>query len=297
MFEKYIGQDHIKNVLSSLITYHKNAPEPLQNILITGPSGNGKTFLAQEIAKEMGVNCITLLATNATEEDLIRAICQMKDKDTLVLDEVHSLNKKLIEILFPVMSERTLYAMYQGRMTKFKTADFTIIGATTHQGKLPVAFLNRFTIPLNLVPYTEDDLVSIAKLYSKGMFISDDMYRKIVALCKGVPRTLINIMKNIVIYLKSIKQTTLTNASLDKVKMFLGINDIGLNNVDFEILKYLNDVDGASLKTIASVLSIEAINIEQVHEPYLIKLGFIERNSRGRAITTKGKQYLLTLTL
>lgn len=297
MFEKYIGQDHIKNVLSSLITYHKNAPEPLQNILITGGSGNGKTFLAQEIAKEMGVNCITLLATNATEEDLIRAICQLKDKDLLVLDECHSLNKKLIEILFPVMSERTLYAMYQGRMTKFKTADFTIIGATTHQGKLPVAFLNRFTIPLNLVPYTEDDLVNIAKLYSKGMFISDDMYRKIVALCKGVPRTLINIMKNVVIYLKSINQTTLTNGSLDKVKMFLGINDIGLNNVDFEILKYLNDVDGASLKTLASVLSIEAINIEQVHEPYLIKLGFIERNSRGRAITAKGKQYLSTLTI
>jgi Holliday junction DNA helicase RuvB len=293
MFEKYIGQDHIKNVLSSLIAYHKNAPEPLQNILITGPSGLGKSTIAQEIAKEMGVNCITLLATNASEEDLIRAICQMKDKDLIFIDEGHSLSKKLIEILFPVMSERTLYAMYQGRMTKFKTADFTIILATTHQGKLPIAFLNRFTIPLNLVPYTEDDLVNIAKLYSKGMFISDDMYRKIVALCKGVPRTLINIMKNIVIYLKSIKQTTLTNGSLDKVKMFLGVNEIGLNNVDFEILKYLCKVKAASLKTLASVLSIEAINIEQVHEPYLIKLGFIERCSAGRSITDTGRKYLV----
>ena len=77
------------------------------------------------------------------------------------------------------------------------------------------------------------------------------------------------------------------------IQMFLGVNDIGLNNVDFEILRYLSKVKSASLKTLASVLSIEAINIEQVHEPYLIKLGFIERSSAGRTITDAGRKYLV----
>ena len=169
MFEKYIGQDHIKDLLSTFITYSKSSTEPLQHMLITGASGAGKTTLANAIAKELGVKCISLLATNASEDDLIKAICNLSDKDILFIDEIHALNKKLIEILFPIISEHILYTKYQGVMTRFRVSNFTIIGATTHEGKLPTALLNRFTVTLNLKPYEKSELTDITKLYLKDL--------------------------------------------------------------------------------------------------------------------------------
>lgn len=293
MFEKYIGQEHIKNVLSTLINYSKTTKEPMQHMLITGASGNGKTFLVNEIAKELGVKCISLLATNASEDDLIKAICNLSDGDLLFLDECHSLNKKLIEILFPIISEHILYTKYQGMMTRFRVSNFTIIGATTHEGKLPTALLNRFTVTLNLKPYTESELTAMTKLYLGQYKADDTMLKAIVNMSKGVPRIITNITNSVKVYLKSLDKDTLEQKDLKMIQMFLGVNEIGLNNVDFEILRYLSRVKSASLKTLASVLSIEAINIEQIHEPYLIKLGFIERSSVGRTITDAGRKYLI----
>lgn len=293
MFEKYIGQDHIKNVLSTLINYSKSTKEPMQHMLITGASGNGKTFLVNEIAKELGVKCISLLATNASEDDLIKAICNLSDGDLIFLDEAQSLNKKLIEILFPIISEHILYTKYQGVMTRFRVSNFTIIGATTHEGKLPTALLNRFTVTLNLKPYTENELTAMTKLYLGQYTANDTMLKAIVNMSKGVPRIITNITNSVKVYLKSLGKDTLEQKDLKMIQMFLGVNDIGLNNVDFEILRYLSKVKSASLKTLASVLSIEAINIEQIHEPYLIKLGFIERSSAGRTITDAGRKYLI----
>lgn len=250
------------------------------------------TTLATTISKELGVKCVSLLATNASEDDLIKAICNLSDKDILFIDEIHALNKKLIEILFPIISEHILYTKYQGVMTRFRVSNFTIIGATTHEGKLPTAFLNRFTVTLNLKPYTESELSTMTKLYLGQYKADGTMLNAIVNMSKGVPRIITNIVNSVKVYLKSLGKDTLEQKDLKMIQMFLGVNDIGLNNVDFEILKYLCKVKAASLKTLASVLSIEAINIEQIHEPYLIKLGFIERNSRGRSITEKGLDYL-----
>ena len=293
MFEKYIGQDHIKDLLTTFVSYSKSSTEPLQHMLITGGSGLGKTTLANAIAKELGVKCISLLATNASEDDLIKAICNLSDKDILFIDEIHALNKKLIEILFPIISEHILYTKYQGVMTRFRVSNFTIIGATTHEGKLPTALLNRFTVTLNLKPYTKSELTAMTKLYLGQYKADDTMLKAIVNMSKGVPRIITNITNSVKVYLKSLGKDTLEQKDLQMIQMFLGVNEIGLNNVDFEILRYLSRVKAASLKTLASVLSIEAINIEQIHEPYLIKLGFIERSSAGRTITDAGRKYLV----
>lgn len=216
-----------------------------------------------------------------------------KDGYTFVTGNCHSLNKKLIEILFPIISEHILYTKYQGVMTRFRVSNFTIIGATTHEGKLPTALLNRFTVTLNLKPYTESELTAMTKLYLGQYKADDTMLNAIVNMSKGVPRIITNITNSVKIYLKSLGKDTLEQKDLKMIQMFLGVNDIGLNNVDFEILRYLSKVKSASLKTLASVLSIEAINIEQIHEPYLIKLGFIERSSAGRTITDAGRKYLV----
>lgn len=292
MFEKYIGQNHIKDVLSKFIEYSKTSSEPLPHMLITGASGAGKTTISNTIAKELGVNCISLLATNASEDDLIKAICNLRDKDILFIDEIGSLNKKLIEILYPIISEHILYTKYQGVMTRFRVSNFTIIGATTHEGMLPTALLNRFTVTLNLKPYEKSELIDITKLYLKDYKATDSALDMIVNMSKGVPRVITNIVQSSTAYLKSLGKTTLEENDLRVIQTFLGINNIGLSNVDFQLLRYLSTVKGASLKTLANVLGIEAINIEQIHEPYLIKLGFIERNSRGRSITKKGIDYL-----
>lgn len=292
MFENYIGQEHIKRVLSSLVSYHKTAPEPMQHILITGPSGTGKSTLVNCIEKELGTQCISLLAPMTKTADLIRALCTVNDKDMIFLDEIQSLDGKLIEMLFPVMQDGILFTPYQGKLTKFRVPKVTIIGATTHQGKLPVAFLNRFALTLNLMPYTKEELCQIARLHLQDYISDDEHTYALVNMCRDVPRILINIIKHLKLYLKSANEKEVSDEALYTMREFLDINEIGLNSVDFKILNYLDGVPSASLKTLGSVLSIEPINIEQVHEPYLLKLGFIRRDSSGRVLTDKGRNYL-----
>lgn len=291
MFENYVGQNHIKTVLSGLVSYHKTSNEPLQHMLITGPSGTGKTKLANEIAGVMNVNCISLLATNTSEEDLIKAICSLHDRDLLVIDELQSLKKKLVEILFPIMTDRILYVNYNGYMQKFQVNNFTIIGATDRAGLLNPALLNRFQLQLNLKPYTRNDLIQLIKLNTKGYIISDIMCNNIAMLCKDVPRILLNIISSIKIYLNSIHKVELEECDLIAIRDFLGINELGLDTMDLIMLKYLNDNKSASVQTLASVCGCLPTNIENLHEPYLIKLGFISKSSSGRTITEKGIAY------
>lgn len=292
MFENYIGQEHIKKVLSTLINYSKESKEPLQHMLITGSSGNGKTFLVNEIAKEFGVKCTSLLATSMSENDLIKAICDSSDCDLILLDEIHSLSKKVTEILFPVMAEGILYARYKGTMQRFKVSKFTIVGATDRVGLLNPALLNRFQLSLNLKPYTIEEFSQLIRLHMKGFEVSDSMCIMISKLCKDVPRILINIVNSIKIYLKSINKTKLEIEDLDAVREFLGVDRLGLDDLDLTILKYLSASGSASLQTLASVCGCLAINIENLHEPYLIRLGFIKKESCGRTITQKGLDYL-----
>lgn len=293
MFENYIGQDHIKKILSGLITYHKTAEEPLQNMLITGNSGLGKTHLSNEIAKAMGTNFIALLATTATQKDLVKAVCSLKDKDILFIDEIHALDKKVVEMLFPIMAEGILYAEYQGTMQRFKVSKFTIIGATDRPGLLNPALLNRFQLSLNLKPYTINEFSQLIRLHMKGFDVSDDMCIKISALCKDVPRILINIVNSIKIYLKSIGKTKLEEQDLAMVREFLGVNELGLDTTDLIMLKYLFNNAFASLQTLASVCGCLTTNIENLHEPYLIKLGFVTKDMRGRRLTQAGWDYVV----
>ena len=293
MFENYIGQDHIKKILSGLITYHKTAEEPLQNMLITGNSGLGKTHLSNEIAKAMGTNFIALLATTATQKDLVKAVCSLKDKDILFIDEIHALDKKVVEMLFPIMAEGILYAEYQGIMQRFKVSKFTIIGATDRPGLLNPALLNRFQLSLNLKPYTINEFSQLIRLHMKGFDVSDDMCIKISALCKDVPRILINIVNSIKIYLKSIGKTKLEEQDLAMVREFLGVNELGLDTTDIIMLKYLFNNEFASLQTLASVCGCLTTNIENLHEPYLIKLGFVTKDMRGRRLTKAGWDYVI----
>lgn len=293
MFENYIGQDHIKKILSGLITYHKTAEEPLQNMLITGNSGLGKTHLSNEIAKAMGTNFIALLATTATQKDLVKAVCSLKDKDILFIDEIHALDKKVVEMLFPIMAEGILYAEYQGTMQRFKVSEFTIIGATDRPGLLNPALLNRFQLSLNLKPYTVNEFSQLIKLHMKGFDVSDDMCVKVSALCKDVPRILINIVNSIKIYLKSIGKTKLEEQDLAMVREFLGVDELGLDTTDIIMLKYLFNNAFASLQTLASVCGCLTTNIENLHEPYLIKLGFVTKDMRGRRLTQAGWDYIV----
>lgn len=292
MFENYVGQEHIKKVLTGLINYHVTSQEPLQHILITGSSGLGKTVLSNEIAKALGTNFKALLATTATDADIVEAVCSMQNKDILFIDEIHALNKKATEVLFPVMAEGILYARYKGTVQRFKVSKFTIIGATDRVGLLNPALLNRFQLSLNLKPYTIEEFSQLIRIHTKGFDISDSMCILICKLCKGVPRILINIINSIKIYLKSINKTKLEKEDLDAVREFLGVDELGLNNIDIALLKYLNDNNTASLQTLASVCGCLATNIENLHEPYLLRLGFIKKESTGRSITQSGRDYL-----
>ena len=215
-----------------------------------------------------------------------------KDGYTFVTGNCHALNKKATEVLFPVMAEGILYARYKGTVQRFKVSKFTIIGATDRVGLLNPALLNRFQLSLNLKPYTIEEFSQLIKIHTKGFEISDSMCILICKLCKGVPRILINIINSIKIYLKSINKTKLEKEDLDAVREFLGVDELGLNDIDITLLKYLNDNNTASLQTLASVCGCLATNIENLHEPYLLRLGFIKKESAGRSITQSGRDYL-----
>lgn len=292
MFENYIGQEHIKKVLTGFINYSNRINKPLQHMLITGPSGTGKTLLANEIAKETKSFCKTLLASTVTEEELVKTLWSLHDRDILILDEIQSLKKNLVEILFPVMSDRLLYLNYNGTVQKYQVSNFTIIGATDRAGQLNSALLNRFKLTLELVPYTEEDLVKLAKLSYKSVELPDEICYNIVSLCKGVPRILLNILSNLEMYMESISRTVVSNEDIDVLKTFLNIDKNGLDNVDRQIIEYLyKNINGASVDTLASVCGCLRVNIEQLHEPYLIKLGLINKCSSGRSLTATGRKY------
>ena len=216
-----------------------------------------------------------------------------KDGYTFITGNCHSLSKKATEILFPIMAEGILYARYKGAMRRFKVSKFTIIGATDRPGLLNPALLNRFQLSLNLKPYTTEEFSQLIRLHMKGFDISDDMCIKVSALCKDVPRILINIVNSIKIYLKSIGKTKLEEQDLATVREFLGVDELGLDTTDLIMLKYLFNNAFASLQTLASVCGCLTTNIENLHEPYLIKLGFVTKDMRGRRLTQAGWDYVV----
>jgi len=304
-FQEYIGQKNVKENLAILIGAANKRKEPLEHILIHGPSGLGKTTLAYLIAKESGAGIrITSGAALEKAGDIGSILTGMSDGDFLFIDEVHRLNKTVEETLYPAMENYNLDIII-GKGTSAKTLQvnlprFTLIAATTRISLLSNPFRSRFGAHYKLDFYTKEEMEKILRRSAKLLKITvdNDAVSKIAAASRFTPRIANRLLKRVRDYAQvqsASGQATLTGSFATKALDLLGIDELGLDTTDRKILTLIhkNFAGGpVGLKSIAAAIAEEEDTIEDVYEPYLMQIGFLARTSRGRMLTDLAAKHL-----
>ncbi|OGN01284.1 MAG: Holliday junction DNA helicase RuvB [Candidatus Yanofskybacteria bacterium RIFCSPLOWO2_02_FULL_43_10] len=301
-FEEYIGQNRIKENLKVVIGAAKKRKEPIEHLLLHGPSGLGKTTLAYLIAKELGAS-IKITSGTALEKagDVGSILTGLNDGDVLFIDEVHRLNKMVEEVIYPAMENFKLdIVIGKGNSAKTLQIDlprFTLIAATTKISLLSAPFRSRFGANFRLDFYKDEDIEKIIGRSANLLDIKIDKpaIKIVAASSRFTPRVANRLLKRVRDYAQ-MKDKDYVNETLatESLKL-LEIDHKGLEETDRKILLAIAEkFDGGpvGLKSIAAAISEEEGTIEDVYEPYLMQMGFLSRTPKGRIITTGGLKHL-----
>lgn len=300
--EDYIGQEKVKENLKIYIEAAKSRKEALDHVLLYGPPGLGKTTLAAIIANEMGVS-IRITSGPAIEKagDLAAILTNLSEHDILFIDEIHRLSRSVEEVLYPAMEDYALDIIIgkgpSARSLRIDLPKFTLIGATTRAGLLTAPLRDRFGVISRLQMYTGEELSKIVKRSASilGIEITDDGALEIASRSRGTPRIANRLLKRVRDYAEVKANGTIDKSVADSALAMLEIDSLGLDMVDRRMLTaIINSFGGGpvGLDTLAASIGEEATTIEDVYEPYLLQLGFLNRTPRGRVLTPLAYKHL-----
>ena len=300
--DEYIGQEKVKENLKIYIEAAKLRKDPLDHVLLYGPPGLGKTTLSNIIAAEMGVN-IRITSGPAIEKqgDLAAILTNLNEGDVLFIDEIHRLSRSIEEILYPAMEDYALDIIIgkgpAARSIRIDLPRFTLIGATTRAGQMTTPLRDRFGVILKLELYTPEELASIVRRNAGilEMDITDDGAIEIASRSRGTPRIANRLLKRVRDFAQvkgdGAIDSNIANYALNRLE----IDALGLDNVDRRMLEtIIKFYDGGpvGLETLAATVGEEAVTLEDMYEPYLMQIGFLNRTPRGRCVTRLAYEHL-----
>jgi holliday junction DNA helicase RuvB len=299
--DEFTGQDRVRENLHVSITAARQRREALDHVLLYGPPGLGKTTLAYVIGNELGVPVRTTSGPVLEKAgDLAAMLTNLKEREVIFIDEIHRMAATIEEILYPALEDYELdIVIGQGpgaRSVKVPLQPFTLIGSTTRAGLLTAPLRSRFGIVHRLDFYTDADLDVIVRRSARilGTPIRDDAAEEIARRSRGTPRIANRLLRRVRDYAQVRAKGEITAPVTQAALAMLEVDEHGFDEIDRRLLRTIIDKFGGGpvgVNTIAAAISEEKDAIEDIYEPFLIQIGFIDRTPRGRVATARAYEY------
>jgi Holliday junction DNA helicase RuvB len=299
--DEFVGQERVKEQLGIALAAAAGRGEALDHVLLAGPPGLGKTSLAYILRAELGVGIRTIAGPAVEKRDMAAILTSLEPRDVLFVDEIHRMSRTAEEILYPALEDfRIDIVMGEGAAARTLTLDlppFTLVGATTRTGLLTTPLRDRFGLTFRLDYYEPGELGAIVHRSARilGVAIDDDAAEEIAARSRGTPRIANRILRRVRDVAQVRHEGSITTQIAREALALLEIDAQGLDREARDLLRTIaRKFDGGpvGLGTLAASLGEEDETIEDVYEPYLLQLGFIQRTPRGRTITTRGRAHI-----